>query len=88
MNGSSPGDDDYAYFVGMSSGANTGLAIREDNATINGSSGGDIVADKGTGSFTLNDTTAHQVVLRLIDQLLDQTRFYLRNRRGRSVDRF
>lgn len=63
VNGSSPGDDDYAYFVGMSSGANTGLAIREDNATINGfMSGGDIVADKGTGSFTLNDTNAHQVV--------------------------
>ena len=62
-NGGTVGDDDYSYFVGMSSGANTGLAIREDNGTSNGfMAGGDIVSDKGSGSYTLNDTDTHSVV--------------------------
>ena len=63
FNGSTAGDDDYSYFVGMSSGASTGLAIREDNGTSSGfMAGADLVTDKGSGSYTLNDTAAHNVV--------------------------
>ena len=73
FNGSSNGDDDYSYFVSLSSGTNSSaVAIREDNATSNGyMSGADLVADKGSGSFTLNDTNAHQVVF-TITRALDQ----------------
>lgn len=74
-NGSSAGDDDYSYFVGLSSGANTDLAIREDNGTSSGFlAGGDVVANKASGSFTLNDTLKHTLVMEVTktsDTLVD-----------------